>query len=582
VGAGPAGATAALALATYGIRTQVVSRFNWVADGPRAHITNQRAGEVLRDLGVEEDVRRYATPWELMGDTVFATSLAGEEIGRIRAWGTGDERHGDYAQASPCEMLDVPQPYMEPVLVNHAAARGASFAFHTEYLGHEQDEEGVDVSLEDRSTGRRFTVRAAYLIGADGARSRVVEDLGLELEGQLARAATAYVLFRADLARYVEHRPSVLYWLMTPTAAFGEIGMGLLRAIRPWHSWIAGWGLPMGEEPDFSDGAVTAKIRSLVGDPELEPELGARSTWYVNQASAARFSSGRVFCAGDAVHRHPPSNGLGSNTSMQDAFNLAWKLAYVINGHAGAALLHSYDRERVPVGREVVARANRSRLDFGPLNKCFATTGEADPVAAGLAQLRDPSPAGADRRAALGEALALKNYEFNAHGVDLNQRYASDAVIADATAGEEEWPSDRELYVQASTRPGAKLPHAWLVDRRGRRVSTLDVTGKGKMTLLTGLSGQAWVSAAAELDLAFLRVVVIGEAGAQDLYGAWAALREISEAGALLIRPDGYVAWRQPLAVHDQAQAGSQLRAAIDAVLARGPDHDRNAPATIS
>ncbi len=571
VGAGPSGATAALALATYGVRVMSVSRFNWVADGPRAHITNQRASEVLRDLGVADDARLYASPWELMGDTPFTTSLAGEEIARIRTWGTGEERHGDYTQASPCEMFDLPQPYLEPVLVGHAAARGARFAFHTEYLGHEQDEDGVTVALRDRDTGREYSVRAKFMIGADGARSRVLEHLGIDLEGELGRAVTAYVTFEADLTRYVKHRPSILYWLMTPAAGYGEIGMGLLRAVRPWHSWIAGWGVPLEDtEPDLSVATVTQKIRTLVGDPELEPEITGTSLWHVNQASATQYSSGRVFCAGDAVHRHPPSSGLGSNTSIQDGFNLAWKLAFVVKGYAGPELLDSYEAERLPVGRAVVARANQSRVDYLPLNDCFRTTGESDPVAAGLAKLRDPSPQGAEVRAALEQALALKNYEFNAHGVELNQRYVSGAVLADPKTPEEHWERDRELYVQTTSRPGAKLPHAWLVDRRGEKVSSLDLAGHGRLTLLTGLSGQAWVAAAEQLDLPFLRVVVVGEPDAQDLYCNWARVREVAEAGALLVRPDGYVAWREIEAVHDAAAAREALARAVDHVLARG------------
>ena len=352
VGTGPAGGAAALALATYGIRVHVVSKWNWLANSPRAHITNQRAAEVLRDLGVEDEARTYATPWGSMGDTLFTTSLAGEEIARLRTWGTGEERVGDYLSASPCAPMDVPQPYLEPILVNNAAARGASFSFNTEYLDHEQDDEGVTAHLQDRISGRRYSMRARYLLGADGARSLIVDQLGLQLEGQLARAATAYVLFHADLTRYAEHRPSILYWLMTPSAAYGEIGMGLLRAIRPWHTWIAGWGIDMNAgEPDLSVATVLAKVRSLVGDPELEIEIENTSIWYVNQAYATHYSSGRVFCGGDAVHRHPPSSGLGSNTSIQDAFNLAWKLAYVIQGYADDALLDSYSLERVPVGR---------------------------------------------------------------------------------------------------------------------------------------------------------------------------------------------------------------------------------------
>src|SRR5687768_8823570 len=134
VGVGPAGGTAALALATYGVRVHAVTMFPWVANSPRAHITNQRAVEVLRDLGLEEEARKYATPWDQMGDTLFTTSLAGEEIVRLQTWGTGDQRFGDYLHGSPCAMLDIPQPLMEPLLIKNAADRGAIVSFNTEYL----------------------------------------------------------------------------------------------------------------------------------------------------------------------------------------------------------------------------------------------------------------------------------------------------------------------------------------------------------------------------------------------------------------------------------------------------------------
>ena len=568
VGTGPMGATTALALATYGVRVHVFNRYNWTANTPRAHITNQRAMEVLRDLGVEQEARRDATPWEWMGDTLFTTSLAGPEIARLRTWGTGDERIGDYLQASPCPMMDLPQNKMEPLLVKNAVERGAVFSFNTEYLSHEQDADGVTVSLRDLLDGREYTVRARYLVGADGAKSKVMDDAGLKVEGQLARAATAYVLFTADLTRYVAHRPSILYWMVTSDASFGEIGMGLLRAIEPWNQWIAGWGFDMSKgEPDFSPEEIRRKVRALVGDSNLEFKVDSTSVWYVNQAHAPVYSSGRVFCGGDAVHRHPPSSGLGSNTCMQDAFNLAWKLAFVVQGHAGEELLESYTLERAPVGAQIVKRANQSRLDYAPLGRSFRHADAADPLAAGLEELADPGPAGVARRTALAKALDLKNYEFNAQGVELNQRCVSAAIVPEAGAPEEVFKRDPQLYVQATTRPGAKLPHAWLIGQDGRRVSTLDLVGKGKMSLVTGLSGQAWINAAKEMGLPFLRTLVIGSPEAQDVYCTWHAAREIEEAGALLVRPDGVVAWRHAEAMTDASQARNELENALAALL---------------
>jgi 2,4-dichlorophenol 6-monooxygenase len=570
VGSGPTGATAALALATCGVRVHLASKWNWLANTPRAHITNTRTVEVLRDLGVEAEARKHATPWEWMGETLWTTSFAGPEIARLRTWGTGEERVGDYLQQSPCPMLDIPQTFMEPVLVHEAASRGASIAMNTEYLSHEQDADGVTVTLRDRLSGREYAVRAKYLIGADGARSKIVEDLGLELEGHVARAGTHYTLFKADLSRFVAHRPSILYWIVTPDASFGEIGQGLLRAIKPWNQWIAGWGFDKDAgEPQYTDAELKRRIHILIGDDSVPIEIESRMVWYVNQQYAPTYSKGRVFCGGDAVHRHPPSSGLGSNTCIQDAFNLAWKLAWVVKGWAGPKLLESYSLERAPVGRQVVMRANQSRLDYAPLNRAFRDLDAPNPVEAGLAKLADPGPDGVARRAALAEALQLKNTEFNALGTETNQRCVSDAVIPEADTGDEAWARDPGLHAQATTRPGAKLPHVWLVGADGHRISTLDVIGRGLFTLVTGLAGRAWVDAAQALGEPGLRTVVIGAPGALDAYYAWHRVREIDEAGALLVRPDGVVAWRHAGALGDAAAARALLSRALARVLDR-------------
>lgn len=564
VGMGPMGATTALALATYGVRVTMITQWSWLANTPRAHITNQRAVEVLRDLGIEEEAKKYAVPWDQMGDTLFTTSLAGPEIARIQTWGTGDDRVGDYIKGSPCTMLDIPQTYMEPLLVKNAAERGAKVAFSTRYLGHEDTGDGVTVRLLNRLSNQEYTVRAKYLVGADGAKSQIAEEIGLELEGHVARAGTVYIRFKADLSHYVEHRPSILHWIMNPAADFGEIGMGLLRCVRPWNEWIAGWGFDIAAgEPDLSDENILKQIRTLVGDDSMTPEIQDVSTWFVNQQFAHTMSKGRVFCGGDATHRHPPSSGLGSNTCMQDAHNLAWKLAYAIKGYANEELLDSYSQERVPVGQQIVERANQSRKDYAPFRECWQTEDEHGnkTVAAGLARLNAPTEAGEELRARLEKALDLKNYEFNAHGIELNQRYFSGAVVLEET--EEEFLRDPQLFLQATTRPGAKIPHVWLVGADGRRVSTLDITGKGRFTLITGLSGVAWETTTTQLALPFLDTVVVGRPGYEDPYKYWARKREIAEAGALLVRPDGVVAWRHMGPVRQAAEARELLEAAL-------------------
>jgi 2,4-dichlorophenol 6-monooxygenase len=568
VGSGPMGGTAALALANYGVKAHLVSRSNWLADSPRAHITNQRANEVFRDLGIADEIARFASPWDVMGDTTFTTSLAGDELVRLRTWGTGDDRRGDYLRASPCGMVDIIQPVLEPILFSKAAERGTTFTFKTEYLRHVQDADGITATLRERSTGREYDVRARYMIGADGARSEIVSQLELPIKGQMARAGTVYTVFNADLSRYSSHRPSILNWIVTPHASFGEIGMGLLRAVRPWTQWIAGWGFDISKgEPNLSPEEIRGKIAVLIGDPDVKIDIVRTSIWYVNQAFATEYSKGRAFCGGDAVHRHPPSSGLGMNTCVQDAFNLAWKIAYVVKGYAGAELLDSYTLERAPIGKEVVLRANQSRLDYAPLNACFRVAGAGNPVIAGIARLRDPGADGVAARRALQDAIDLKQTEFNAQGTEMNQRYESAAVLMDPDSQQEVWKRDAQLHVQQTTRPGAKIPHVWLVGRDGLRVSTLDLTGKGKFSLVTGLAGQAWADAADALHLPFLRTVVIGLGDALDLYFEWQRLREVDEAGAILVRPDGYVAWREMDAVHDPEVALAKLKSALSGIL---------------
>jgi 2,4-dichlorophenol 6-monooxygenase len=573
VGLGPGGATAALALGRFGIRVHAVSMYPWVANSPRAHILNQRAAEVFRDLGVEDQVLKVATPWESMGDSLFTTSLAGPELLRIRAWGTGDERHGDYVRASPSPMVDIPQPLLEPILIDAAGRSGALLSLNTEYLSHAQDELGVTVQLRDLRTQHEFSQRVRYLLAFDGARSRVAADLDLPFVGQLARAGTVYATFDADLTKYVGHRPSILHWIFNSGAGVGEIGMGLLRNIEPWRKWIAGWGFdPAKGDPDLSHENVLAHVQAFIGDPDIEISITGTSTWYVNEQYATIYQSGRAFCGGDAVHRHPPSNGLGANTSIQDAFNLAWKVAFAVRGDAGQALLDSYSQERVPVGKQIVARANQSRRDFVGLRDWFDQSAD-DPVVAGLKSLQDRSPEGAALRDRVYRALRLKNYEFNAHGVESNQRYESSAILEDVGGPTidpmctKEWLRDPELYAQPSCRPGAKLPHVWLVGRNGRRLSTLDLVGSGKFSVLTGLAGHAWQEAAASLDQPWLRTVVIGTPGAADPYGEWWAVREIEEAGVLLVRPDGHIAWRHIEAVWDLDAATTLLSAALTGVL---------------
>lgn len=574
IGTGPAGSATAALLATYGVENMVVNRYRWLANTPRAHITNQRTMEVLRDLGkeVEGEVYLHGTHQDLMGENVFCTSLAGEEIGRMRSWGKHPLSRAEHQLSSPSHMNDCPQTFMEPILFKTACSRGTQARMSTEYLRHEQDAGGVTTSCLDRLTGKEVTIRSKYLIGADGGNSLVADHAGLTFEGKMGVAGSMNILFEADLSKYVAHRPSVLYWVLQPGSNVGGIGMGLVRMVRPWHQWLIVWGYDINEPaPEVDEVFATKVARDLVGVPDLEIKLQSVSTWTVNDMYATTMSKGRVFCMGDATHRHPPSNGLGSNTSIQDAFNLAWKLAYVLNGRAGPKLLDSFNAERAPVAKQIVTRANKSISEFGPIFEALGLLESIDPVKMqqNMDARCDDTPEAEEQRRKIREAIAAKVYEFDAHGVEMNQRYRSDAVVTDGEPAPE-FKKDAELHCQPTTWPGACLPHAWLWSDVHGKASTLDLAGHGHFTILTGIGGEGWVDAAKivgkELGIETAAHIIGPRQVWTDPTGDWADLREVRDGGVVLVRPDQHVCWRRETIADDPV---AELSRVMKSVLAR-------------
>jgi len=522
---------------------------------------------------VEGKAYMHGVHQELMGESVFCESLAGEEIGRMKSWGKHPISRAEHQLASPTHMIDLPQTFMEPILFGAACRRGTQARMSVEYVSHVQDATGVTTICRDRLSGEEFDVRSKYLVGADGGNSMVAEAENLPYEGQMGVGGSMNILFKADLSKYVAHRPSVLYWVMQPGADVGGIGMGLVRMVRPWNEWLIVWGYDINQPtPEVDAEFATGVARQLVGDPELEIELISANTWTVNNKYATNMQKGRVFIMGDAAHRHPPSNGLGSNTSIQDSFNLAWKLAAVLKGEAGEGLLDSYTAERAPVAKQIVTRANQSIAEFGPI---FEALGMGEGVSPDVMQKNlearaDATPEAEKQREAIREAIAFKKYEFDAHGVEMNQRYRSDAIETDGQI-EPAFELDAELHYQPTTWPGARLPHVWVFDHdTGDKISTLDLCGRGKLTLLTGLGGEAWAEAAAAVGEAMgvpIRVHVIGpRCKIVDHTGDWARAREIGDAGCLLVRPDHHVAWRAEALTADPA---ADLRRVLSKVMAR-------------
>ena len=573
VGTGPAGSSASALLATYGIDNIVINKFAWTCRTPRAHITNQRTMEVLRDLGVEDDCLALATPQELMGENTFATSLAGEELSRVLAWGMPPARKADYELSSPAKIVDLPQNLLEPILTRAAAHRGSKVRFNTEYVSFEQDDNGVTTTLLDRVTQQKYQVRSKYIVGADGGNSKIAEDAALPMEGKMGMAGSMNIVFEADLSKYVAHRPSILYWLIQPGGELAGLGIPLIRMVRPWDKWLCIWGYDIEKGvPNYTDDEAKNVLHQLIGDDQIPIKIDSTSSWTVNSMYAVENTKDRIFCMGDAVHRHTPMNGLGSNTSIQDAFNLAWKLAMVIKGEANPSLLETYNDERIPVGKQIVKRATKSLGDLGPIMEALGLVGGDSPeqMNQNIANRKLDTPEAEAQREKLRQAVEGTQYIYNCHGVEMNMRYESSAVVPDGSP-DEEFKRDKELYHQASSRPGSMVPHVWLIDPQQQKVSTVDICGKGQFTLITGIGGESiWNSALAEIEKNLgitINLKAIGPGQQyEDIYGDFARVRDISETGALLVRPDNIVAWR---AQEASDKSGADLVAAMQSIVGK-------------
>jgi 2,4-dichlorophenol 6-monooxygenase len=564
VGAGPAGLTAAALLARAGVDSVAVTKYAGTADSPRAHVVNQRANEVLRDLGIEERVQARALPMSLIGTQPFATSFAGREISRMTAFG-GGVRDADYRASSPTEMCNAPQHVLEPILLDAARSFGAEVRFEHEVVAVDQTDASATATVRERGSGRAYDIEAKYIVGCDGARSIVGESGGFTFEGHGGLGDAITVWIEADLTKYAKHRSGALFFVCRPG---GDDLFSIWTCVEPWTEWSTIF-VQHGLTPiDRSEEAVLAKVRAAIGDPEVEVEIKKISPWQINNVVAEQYRRGRLFLAGDAAHRHPPANGLGLNTSIQDAYNLVWKLALVLGGRAGPELLDSYHAERRPEGRKVVSRSIRSVEEMVPYIEALGfRPGQTEQEALAILD-RLHGPGGGTQRQALFDAMDLLNGQFNAHGVEMGQHYESGAVVDDGTPFPTE-PRNPDLYHLPTTHPGAHLPHVWLEQDR-RPISTLDLCAYDRFTVLTGIDGDAWKDAArkvaADLDVRIdVAQVGLGQV-VNDVLGAWTRLREIGDGGCLLVRPDRFVAWRCPTEVADPTAA---LRAAMARVLDR-------------
>jgi len=465
------------------------------------------------------------------------------------AWGNKPSMKGAYEAASPCVMSDLPQSYLEPILVEESTKLGAEYRFGNEYISSVEVDDGVVTTIRDRATKRVYEVKTQYLIGADGARSKVLEGLGIVVDGkQLNNAFNVHI--KADLKKYIAHRPGSLNWILNPDAP-GWSAVGNFRMVRPWYEWVVSMhpSSTDGEAFEPDEEAIRKRLYQMIGDDSVHIEILSTFQWTINDQVARSWQKGRVLCFGDATHRHPPINGLGSNTCLSDAFNLAWKLAYVLHGWAGPALLESLTEERKPVGDAIVRRANTGMEAHRRLWDIIGLTPEAREAA--VACLRSASPEGADMRETWRLALEATDDEVQALGIQMNQSYiGSKAVLVETDDETPNFCSVNFLKeVMVSTFPGYHLPHVWLAaNGQSGRVSTLDLAGHGRFTLFTGIGGGAWLEAAKNVSKQGRGTVQGYTIGFQcdymDCYREWIKVRGVDETGAVLIRPDHFVAWR--------------------------------------
>ncbi|MGF1428550.1 FAD-dependent oxidoreductase [Kitasatospora sp. LaBMicrA B282] len=510
VGGSLVGLSASLFLGRLGIGHLLVERHPQTSHHPRGRGNNVRTMELYRTAGVEPLIREAAS---VLADN-HGILQAGTLTGTDQEWlFRSIDPGGALSRLSPSGWCLCSQNDLEPVLLRRTRELGGELRFGTELVSFEQDGVGVSAVVRTRETGELRTVRADYLIAADGPRSPVREALGIGQEGTGDLFHNVSITFRAKkLAEAVGDRRFIVCYLSNPE------GAGALLPVDNEQDWVfhAPWRPDDGETlEDFTDERCTALIRAATGVPELELEVTGKAPWHAAERVTRRYAEGRVFLAGDSAHEMSPTGAFGSNTGIQDAHNLAWKLAAVLHGWAGPQLLASYDAERRPVALATAARAS-----------------------ARSAEHRHP---GYDVSPGTGRQAGML-------AVVLGYRYDSTAVLGAAGSG----PLPEEFRPVAE--PGGRAPHLWLT-RDGERLSTLDLYEQTPV-LLCGSRGGSWQAAgeraAAQLGvpLACHRVGADGdlvpEAGAD-----WGQLHGVGEEGAVLVRPDGFVAWRSPAGTAD-------------------------------
>jgi putative polyketide hydroxylase len=501
VGGGPVGLTASIHLSRAGIRSLLVERHPGTATLPKARSINARTMEMFRQLGIEAEIRAAGMDPKFGGMILWSESLSGAEIKRL----TPGSRSAGTRDVSPTFNGSCAQDLLEPILRRHAEAGIGSLRFATQMTELRHDAEGASGMLVDSSTGEATPFRARYVIAADGAQSSLRRQLGVQMLGQRDVYDSVNIHFKADLGRWVQDRPAALYLIEQPELR------GTFLTINGTDRWcfLVTSMSHYGFRPEqFTHEFCAEIIRKAVGVAELDDiRILGVGHWKASAIVADRYRDGPVFLAGDSAHEMPPTGGMGLNTGVQDAQNLAWKLAAVLKGEAGEALLDSYDAERRPLGEFTTRVSLLNALSMGRTEK-------------------------------QSKAVLPRDEYLNERGVIFGFRYQSNALVAEA--GVPTTSNEVTQYIPSAT-PGCRAPHAWLL-QDGKKVSTIDLYGHG-FVLLAGPQGGAWKTSADVHARPAVRAYVIGDR-LSDVDGHMQEIYCLAPQGAVLVRPDGIVAWR--------------------------------------
>ncbi len=578
VGGGGAGLTSSMLLARLGVEHLLVSARPQTSDLPKAHVLNQRAMEVLDDAGVAGAIAERSTPPEQMAATAFYAGFAGpgpdygRRLARLESWGAGGDDES-WRAASPWRQLNLPQIRLEPLLKARAEELSPGrIRFGHELTGLEQDGDGVRAEVRDNASGRRYAVRCQYLLGADGGR-RVASLVGVGYEGLGVVTQTATLHVSADFSPWAKDPDALIRWIFSPQA--GVLVVMVPMGPQQWgpasEEWVIHLNYPVDDPRAQSDAQVEADARQALGIPDLPMKIHKITRWSVEAVLASAFRAGRVLLLGDAAHRHPPTGGLGLTSAIHDAQNLCWKVAAVLAGHASPALLDTYGAERRPVDQHNAQRSLENAVNHFAIGAALGISHESTPEQnmERLRRMWSGRPEDAGHRSSVLRMMRAQSMEFSELNVEYGYSYQSAAVVPDGSAAPA--PIDGIRVYQPSTRPGSPLPHAWIDDEDGNRRPVKDLVAPGRFLLIAGEDGQAWCDAARELaaeaDLP-LDAVRIGHLDG-DLYDprcTWQRHRQITSDGAILVRPDRFIAWRHQAGTGDPRAV---LAATLSQILAR-------------